>query len=1395
MTSQTERPSSSPLGWTYDVFLSFSGVDTRKKFTDHLYTALTQKGIFTFRDEEELERGTAINPKLLKAIEESRYVIVILSKNYASSRWCLDELAKAVECMKAVGQTILPVFYDVDPSDVRKQAGDHFGKAFLKHREDFNPDRVQRWRDALSQVGNLSGWDLRDGYESKVIRDIVGKIFTTLNQLAIPILPSTPPPPRWKYDVYVSFHGDGPHLGFVDHLYDALDKNAVVTFRDDKILERGSSISSVVLKAIEESRVALIIVSANYASSSWCLDELWNIFQCKSMERDIIPVYYEMNILLLRQQGGVNKILLRPEVTEHEEVYWEKWDKLNMWQQQCRDALVQLCYIDGFALDSENVPETIIGQICGEVKKSYTPSTNVHKGMVGLQKGMVGLESRIHDLVRNYVCPHFLNVRIIGIHGMRGIGKTTVARAVYHHIRDGFESSCFLSNVRERSKKDGLVSLQEELLSRMLSTEIGVEDEYAGTALIKKWLCRRRVLFVIDDVDDLTQLENLAGCHDWFGLGSRIIITTTDVHLLKAYDDGVDGIYEATGLLYGESLELLCLKAFKKSQPPEDHLHLCHHILNYACGLPLALEVIGSFLCGRSMGEWVSAIGRLKNKPERSIIDVLQISFDGLGETEKEIFLHIACFYKGKSRDRVIQILDYCQLSPVIGLSVLVDKSLVTISNNKLLMHDLLQEMGWEIVRRESPNNPGKRSRLWSHEDIHTVLKKDKGTEAVQGMVMDLPKLEVAQWKPEAFSNLSQLSFLQIRNVDLPKGPTCLSNSLKLLEWSRFPLRFLPQDFESDELIELNLCYSNIEQLWQGAKNFDKLKFLKLCHSESLCETPDFTGVQNLERLDLEGCKKLVRIHPSLGVFRKLILLNLKDCESLMSLPDKIEMESLETLILSNCSSLKKIPEFVGYMERLLVLNLDKTAIETLPPSIERLSGLVSLDLSNCKNLVSLPHTINGLNSLQNLSLSGCLKLGEHQGSVRETGYMEGNGASRAAVAELPSWKDSLSHCFEVVREHFSWSLPSRSMQRVNTEPMSMQLNLSGLCNLTHLNISNCNLGDGAFPNNFGCFPSLMALNLSGNDFVKLPSSIKSFLKLENLNLENCKRLKELSELPSNSKLDVRADGCSSLEMLFDASNFNRLEKSYFNFINCFRLNDSQGCSNIAFEMLKTFIPQVISNARETFQIVIPGSKIPEWFDHRTVGSSLSVKLPPFWSNSKFMGFAFCVVFVIHELHGFGIPHEFKTFNATHHLVCCMTLNGFELQQVYGKQPAFRFSEQFCQVESDHLWTFYVSRDKYFAAEWWNSSCSQLEFLFKTRGPGLKVKECGVHLIYEQGVQELNQKMTQLSKRVSPCGNILIDVDKPVEEEEKRIKKEKESRKKRNQLKQKPVKLVPEPAD
>ncbi|XP_031111603.1 TMV resistance protein N-like [Ipomoea triloba] len=150
-----------PSTWEYDVFLSFRGEDTRKNFISHLYSALCNAGIRTFRDEEELRKGESLAPELTRAIQNSRVSMIIFSKNYASSRWCLDELLQILECREKGKQLVYPIFYDVKPSEVRNQS-ESYGMALAKHEERFGgKDKVKKWRDALTKVANMSGWDLQ----------------------------------------------------------------------------------------------------------------------------------------------------------------------------------------------------------------------------------------------------------------------------------------------------------------------------------------------------------------------------------------------------------------------------------------------------------------------------------------------------------------------------------------------------------------------------------------------------------------------------------------------------------------------------------------------------------------------------------------------------------------------------------------------------------------------------------------------------------------------------------------------------------------------------------------------------------------------------------------------------------------------------------------------------------------------------------------------------------------------------------------------------------------------------------------------------------------------------------------------------------------------------------
>ncbi|XP_028778719.1 TMV resistance protein N-like [Neltuma alba] len=169
---------SSTLKWEFDVFLSFAGRDTRLNFTDHLCDAFIRSGIRCFRDDKGIKKGEVIKQQLIQAIKDSLCAVVVLSENYANSTWCLDELEEILESRKKFGGQVFPVFYGVDPSDVRYQRRS-FGKALANHEKKCkkSEDKVHKWRSALSQVSNLSGWDARSRNEAEVIREIVETVW------------------------------------------------------------------------------------------------------------------------------------------------------------------------------------------------------------------------------------------------------------------------------------------------------------------------------------------------------------------------------------------------------------------------------------------------------------------------------------------------------------------------------------------------------------------------------------------------------------------------------------------------------------------------------------------------------------------------------------------------------------------------------------------------------------------------------------------------------------------------------------------------------------------------------------------------------------------------------------------------------------------------------------------------------------------------------------------------------------------------------------------------------------------------------------------------------------------------------------------------------------------
>ncbi|KAH9725798.1 ADP-ribosyl cyclase/cyclic ADP-ribose hydrolase [Citrus sinensis] len=1192
--------------------------------------------------------------------------------------------------------------------------------------------------------------------------------------------------PHWPYDAFLSFRGADTRKSFISHLYAALNGKGIYVFKDDKELERGASISPGLLKAIETSRISIIVFSQNYASSTWCLDELVKIVQCKNKndhQQMVFPIFYDVEPTVVRKQTGS----FREAFFKHEEVFRESLERVKKW----RDALEEVANISGWELKEYRNESEFIWDIVKAISSKILVKSETLKKLVGIDSRLEELRSLMDEGPND-------DVRMIGIWGMGGLGKTTLARVLYDLISHEFEGSSFLADIREKFEKEGsVISFQRQLLFQMLKLEDNtiwnVDD---GINILGSRLQHKKVLLVIDDVVDIKQLEYLAGKREWFGPGSRIIITSRDEHLLKTH--GMDEVYKPNELNYHDALQLFNMKAFKIQKPLEECVQLSERVLQYAGGLPLALEVLGSFLNGRSVDQWRSTLERLQIDPPNKIMSILQISFDGLRELEKKIFLDIACFFKWRTRDYVTKILEGCGFSPVIGIEVLIERSLLTVDGgNRLGMHDLLQELGQLIVTRQSPEEPGNRSRLWKKEEVRQVLIENTGSEVVEGIMVDdyFFRGNDVHLSAKAFSLMTNLRLLKISNVQLPKGLEYLSNRLRLLDWHRYPLKSLPSNLQLDKIVEFKMCYSCIEELWKGFKPLNMLRVMKLSHSENLIKTPAFTKVPNLEVLDLEGCTRLREIHQSLLRHNKLILLNLKGCTSLTTLPGEIFMKSLKTLVLSGCLKLRKLPRVVGSMECLRELLLDETDIKKLPLSIELLSKLVLLNLKDCRNLETLPITVSSLKCLRTLKLSSCSKLVKFPEIMSSMGDLKELFLDGTSIAEVPSSIElltrlellnlndcrslvrlpssinglkslktlNLSGCFKLenvpetlgqvesleeldisgtaIRQppssiflmknlkelscrgckgspsSTSWFLRFHiNLMRWSSDPMALSLpsSLSGLCSLTKLDISDCNLGEGAVPSSIGDLCSLKELYLSRNSFVSLPASIYRLSNLDVIKLEECKMLQNLPRLPASIDW-ILLNGCVSLETLPDVLKLNehRLPTLSLHCVDCLKL---AGNCDLVLSLPKEYIKNS-EDYMSYFYIIVPGSEIPEWFEYQNnEGSSITISTPPkMYKNSKLVGYAMCCVFHVPK---YSLPYYTQSFPYPVHELRIWYTNACGI--------GIYFRKQFGQATSDHLCLLYSNTE----------DISKMEF---SSPSGLVLKRCGVHPIYVHQGDKLNQ--------------------------------------------------------
>lgn len=367
---------------------------------------------------------------------------------------------------------------------------------------------------------------------------------------------------------------------------------------------------------------------------------------------------------------------------------------------------------------SQNVIETLVGRILTELGNS--PEV--------VAPCAVGLETRLDELLK-MIDLKSTDIQVLGLFGMGGVGKTTLAKALYNKLFGHFTCRIFMSNVRETSKKSGLVALQNMLIHHVSVGEKPVSDERSGKIVLKRVLREKKVLIVLDDIDHLEQLNALAARRGWFHEGSILIISTRNREVLPAHL--VNKIYEVKVLDHSDAIKLLSYHALRSDQPTKKFLDMSSEFVLHTGGLPLALEVYGSFLFDiRKPEEWEASLESLKKVSPRHVQDVLKISYDGLGNQEQCIFLDIACLLQNLklTKDDIVDIMRGCGLGAESAIKVLLARSLIklNISDNTFWMHDQIRDMGRQIVLSENLVDPGRRSRLWDHDDMQGVLLNQK---------------------------------------------------------------------------------------------------------------------------------------------------------------------------------------------------------------------------------------------------------------------------------------------------------------------------------------------------------------------------------------------------------------------------------------------------------------------------------------------------------------------------------------------------------------------------------------------------------------------------------------------------------------------------------------------
>ncbi|XP_048133366.1 disease resistance protein L6-like [Rhodamnia argentea] len=941
---------------------------------------------------------------------------------------------------------------------------------------------------------------------------------------------------REEYDVFLSFRGPDTRNGFTSCLYHRLRDAGIRVFFDNEELRVGKEIHGELLNALDKSRIYIPIFSTGYANSSWCLREVAHMVECTSPsgeKKEILPIFYDVD----SDDVKLKTKLYRKAMPKHEKKFGS--EELKRWE----NALVEVARIKGWDLKGKGQGEQI-ELIVEEVS---------HKLKT---RQIIVTEHLVEDTDQIEAIMKLLDVgsggvRFVGIHGMGGVGKTTLTKVMFNKLSLHFERCSFLADVRTLSQPhDGLIELQKKLLSDLVGHGIAnqIKDVDGGIKMIKKALSNKEVLIILDDLDKKEQLEKLAaGKSDWFCYGSGIIITTRDESIpmtqvslsSKVVLNQPEVIlrYEVRGMRFDLALHLFYKHAFRSDSAVEGYDALSREIVRTVGMLPLAVVVIGSnlFDWGKDLGHldkrevWDETLRKLKEGPFEDVRDTLMISYERLEDKHQEVFLDIACFFINTDKTYPVIMWKDCGYFPSIAMRVLSQRSLIKIrDDNRFWMHDQVRDFGRYIVLRVYPR---KFCRVWICEDALKLLERRKRNEDVVALSLTSDGCSdgIAS---EELAALPNLRFLQVKGIDMLGNFGNLLSELRWLSWEIKQNEFYAGSFHFANLVVLNLSRSDIEDDWGGWSHLrmtKKLKVLDLTDCPKLRRTPDFSNFTSLETLTLARCSNLISIHPSISKLQLLETLNIKGCSSLGELPEEVgSLQSLKQIVMPQNFRLSKLPERFGNLRSLSSFKLNEhPKIRQLPDSFGGMASLTCLTLHGCVGIKELPSSIGELKTLIELDVSatGLVQLPDSIGNLKKLRVLILRGTK---IKEFPCTIGGLEMLEGLYAER-SWDPTDKNLEEIGKLIHLKTLNLAFTSvsrlppQISRLHLQKFEVGSIELQQVPALPSSLKFLAVQASDFslVPHPSSITNLEHLELQRFSNSTNIPRSAWRDYQSKLEA----------------------------------------------------------------------------------------------------------------------------------------------------------------------------------------------------------------------------------------------------------------------------------